>query len=61
MPKISEEITELTQQLILEEQKIDKGNYSAGTRARKLLIEIIKVCKIGRDEIQQKRAAEAQA
>jgi hypothetical protein len=36
-----------------ENEKFDNGNKSAGTRARKALSEITKICKERRKEIQE--------
>ena len=38
---------------LAESEKFDQGNKSAGTRARKALAEIAKVCKERRVEIQR--------
>jgi hypothetical protein len=62
MTKTSEKLQALVTEYAEEEAKfIDKGNNSAGTRARKKLMEIIKACKDGREEIQQARKDEAAA
>jgi hypothetical protein len=37
---------------VAENEKFDRGNKSAGTRARKALAEITKICKERRAEIQ---------
>ena len=42
---------------IRESEKFDKGNMSAGTRARKALAEISKFCTVRRKEIQEKKNA----
>ena len=39
----------------LEQSKFQTGNKSAGTRARKALSEIGKLCKVIRQEIQEKK------
>lgn len=44
-----------------EEAKFEKGNASAGTRARKALGEIAKLAKVRRVEIQDAKNAEAEA
>ena len=38
-----------------ENEKFDNGNKSAGTRARKALSEITKICKERRKEIQESK------
>ncbi len=40
---------------IVESDKFEKGNKSAGTRARKALAEIAKICTMRRKEIQEKK------
>ena len=42
---------------IRESDKFEKGNLSAGTRARKALAEINKICTARRKEIQEKKNA----
>tara|TARA_B100000214_G_C23519202_1_gene424207 strand:- start:320 stop:499 length:180 start_codon:yes stop_codon:yes gene_type:complete len=42
---------------ITESEKFEKGNKSAGTRARKALAEIGKICTVRRKEIQEKKNA----
>jgi len=39
----------------VETEKFNKGNKSAGTRARKALSEISKLCKVRRQEIQEQK------
>lgn len=47
-------IVELVEQYVDENDKFsDKGNKAAGTRARKALMEITKLCKDRRKEIQE--------
>jgi hypothetical protein len=41
-----------------ENEKFQKGNKAAGTRARKALAELAKVCKDRRKEIQDSKNAE---
>ena len=60
MPKAYEEIAALNEQLKEHEEKFLSGNASAGTRARKTLQDIKKVCQIGREAIQQKKNADEQ-
>ena len=42
---------------VTESEKFEKGNKSAGTRARKALAEISKICTARRKEIQEKKNA----
>jgi|TARA_B100001094_G_scaffold316085_1_gene356875 hypothetical protein len=42
---------------VRESDKFEKGNLSAGTRARKALAEINKICTTRRKEIQEKKNA----
>ena len=42
---------------IRESEKFEKNNMSAGTRARKSLAEISKICTVRRKEIQEKKNA----
>lgn len=49
------ELVETYQQ---EMEKFEDGNKSAGTRARKALMEISKLCKVIRTEIQEQKNAE---
>ncbi len=42
---------------VRESEKFEKGNMSAGTRARKALAEISKICTTRRKEIQEKKNA----
>ncbi len=46
-------LVNLFQVYTTESEKFDKGNKSAGTRARKALAEITKFCKERRKEIQE--------
>lgn len=55
--KTSEILTNLLSEFIIDEGKAEAGNYSAGTRARKTLQEMIKACKDGRTQIQAARTA----
>ena len=45
-------LVNLFETYIAESEKFDQGNASAGTRARKALAEIAKLCKERRAEIQ---------
>lgn len=42
---------------ISENEKFSKGNKSAGTRARKALAEVSKICRERRKEIQNSKTA----
>tara|TARA_A100001011_G_C14259773_1_gene821829 strand:- start:1544 stop:1720 length:177 start_codon:yes stop_codon:yes gene_type:complete len=42
---------------VTESEKFENGNKSAGTRARKALAEISKICTARRKEIQEKKNA----
>ena len=57
--KTSEKIMELVQQLEADEIKFESGNQSAGTRVRKTLQQIKKVCQEGRKEVQNAKNSEA--
>lgn len=53
-----ESIIALFEQYVEENEKFnDKGNKAAGTRARKALMEITKLCKDRRKEIQESKNA----
>jgi len=54
MSETHSKIVELVEQYVDENDKFsDKGNKAAGTRARKALMEITKLCKDRRKEIQE--------
>jgi hypothetical protein len=54
MSETHSKIVELVEQYVDENEKFsDKGNKAAGTRARKALMEITKLCKDRRKEIQE--------
>lgn len=54
-----ESIIALFEQYVEENEKFnDKGNKAAGTRARKALMEITKLCKDRRKEIQESKNAD---
>lgn len=55
------QIADAVAQLQLEDSKFEKGNNSAGTRARKVLQEIAKLAKTRRAEISQERVARKEA
>jgi len=57
MSKASQQIAELVSQFQMEDEKFEGGNASAGTRARKALMEIKKACDARRKEIQEKKNA----
>lgn len=46
---------------LMENEKFDKGNASAGTRARKALAEMAKAVKARRNEITAEKAARKEA
>ena len=46
---------------LAENEKFDKGNSAAGTRARKALAELAKAVKARRNEITAEKAARAEA
>lgn len=50
-------IKELVDEFITEDEKFTSGNKSAGTRARKALMEIKKACDARRKEIQEEKNA----
>jgi len=50
--EIHEQLINLFDTYTSETEKFDNGNKSAGTRARKALSEIAKLCKTRRSEIQ---------
>lgn len=58
MPNISDKITKLNDILKAEEEKFGNGNKSAGTRMRKALQQIKKVCQEGRKEVQEAKNSE---
>jgi len=55
MSKFSAQIIELVTTFQEEDSKFEGGNASAGTRARKALMEIKKACDSRRKEIQEKK------
>jgi len=56
MSETHSKIVELVEQYVDENEKFsDKGNKAAGTRARKALMEITKLCKDRRKEIQESK------
>lgn len=57
MSKFSAQIAELVSTFQEEDAKFENGNASAGTRARKALMEIKKACDMRRKEIQEKKNA----
>ena len=52
-------IMELVQQFQMEDQKFESGNNAAGTRARKALMDIKKLCDARRKEIQESKNSAA--
>lgn len=57
MSSTGQKIAELVAQFQMEDEKFEAGNASAGTRARKALMEIKKACDARRKEIQEKKNA----
>lgn len=57
MSKTSAQICELIETFKEEDAKFQGGNASAGTRARKALMEIKKACDTRRKEIQEAKNA----
>ena len=54
MSKTHDDILALMEQYVDENEKFaEKGNKAAGTRARKALMEVVKLCKDRRKEIQE--------
>ena len=53
--KIHDSLVNLFETYIAESDKFETGNKSAGTRARKALAEISKICKERRAEIQNSK------
>ena len=59
MSNTDEELTKQYNAYIEDNLKfLEKGNKAAGTRARKALMEITKLCKIRRKEIQEAKNSE---
>jgi len=50
-------IKELVEEFVMEDEKFESGNKSAGTRARKALMELKKACDTRRKEIQEEKNA----
>ena len=48
-------LNELVQQFQMEDEKFESGNNAAGTRARKCLMEIKRLCDARRKEIQESK------
>lgn len=57
MSKTAIQIEELVKQFLEEDGKFEGGNKSAGTRARKALMDIKKLCDARRKEIQSEKNA----
>lgn len=55
MSKTGSQIAELITQFQEEDAKFEGGNNAAGTRARKALMDIKKLCDTRRKEIQAKK------
>ena len=57
MSKLADQIFQLVETFKMEDAKFEAGNASAGTRARKALMEIKRACDARRKEIQDKKNA----
>ena len=57
MSKASEQLAALVSAFQEEDDKFERGNKSAGTRARKALMEIKKFCDARRKQIQDEKNA----
>lgn len=57
MSKASMQLEELVRQFAAEDDKFEGGNNAAGTRARKALMEIKRLCDARRKEIQESKNA----
>ncbi len=57
MSAASSKLMELVQQFQLEDEKFEGGNNAAGTRARKALMDIKKLCDDRRKAIQESKNA----
>lgn len=57
MSKAAEQLNALIQEFQEQDAKFEGGNASAGTRARKALMEIKRLCDSRRKEIQEKKNA----
>lgn len=55
MSNTSSQIASLVEEFQAEDEKFQAGNKSAGTRARKALMEIKKLCDVRRKEIQAEK------
>lgn len=61
MSTISDQITDAVTAWKAEDEKFDKGNSAAGTRARKALAELAKLIKARRNEITAEKNARKEA
>ena len=57
MSKLGEQIAQLVSEFQENDAKFEGGNAAAGTRARKSLMDIKKLCDARRKEIQEKKNA----
>ncbi len=57
MSIVANQIAQLVEEFQTEDAKFEGGNNAAGTRARKALMEIKKLCDVRRKEIQAKKNA----
>lgn len=61
MSSISDQITDAVTAWKAEDEKFNKGNNAAGTRARKALAELAKLIKARRNEITAEKNARKEA
>jgi hypothetical protein len=61
MSQTSQELLNAIEAWKVEDEKFDKGNNAAGTRARKALQEVAKLVKARRTEITEEKAARKEA
>jgi len=57
----ADQIKQLVEDFLAEHEKFAKGNSAAGTRARKALGELSKLCKVVRNEITLEKNARKEA
>jgi len=57
MSALGDQIAQKLEEFKIEDDKFENGNASAGTRARKALMEIKRLCDARRKEIQEKKNA----
>ena len=61
MSSTAAKIEALVNEFLAEDEKFEQGNKSAGTRARKALMDIKKLCDTRRKEIQSEKNEKAAA